>query len=96
MNPKTIQDYIKQHGLVLATHHPSNGRNPIDGMIPVQLLDYKPAPNKGEHYQFDIYADEHRVHYVSVNRTTEQFRILRNELVPIVSEWYSTSYCYTS
>jgi hypothetical protein len=43
---------------------------------------------------YEIYANPGRTHFVSLNTTQEKFRILRREIVAVVSEWHPSTHNY--
>src|SRR5688572_18180512 len=86
-----IKDYIQEHGLILLTRQtgrpadrqtgrPADRQTGEARWLPPGLMDdEKRKPGTTRH--FDIYANADRNHFVSLNQTRQEFRILRREIV---------------
>ena len=79
----TIHEYIKKHSLTVISRQPTP--NLYAAPLPAVLLESK-ASSPGD--RFEIYANADRTHFVSLNLSRQEFRILHYELVFALSEWH--------
>lgn len=87
----TINQYIEKHGLKLCGKYPDT--RPTAGFMPSVLVSRQ--PNDFDHQdRFEIYCNEDRTHFVSINVTAGLFRIAHFEMVMIASNWEPTRYNY--
>ena len=80
----TIHDYIKKHNLELWRRVDWPTQNTNAAWLPSVLVD---SPNSGHRVTFEIYSDKDCIHFVTLNITDGQFRIVRREIVEIASPW---------
>jgi hypothetical protein len=85
-----IRDYIKKHSL---EHCRTFQRGAVTGIGAIAPRSISPVFVKREPIdfppldRFEIYSNPERNHFVSLNITSEQFRIIHHELTLMVSDW---------
>jgi hypothetical protein len=84
-----IQDYIKKHSLTLWRKYPQINPSPFSAeWMPAIFLDDK--EEKGSDDKFEVFANEEKTRFVSINVTQGMFRIVHYELLILTSEWQPT------
>jgi hypothetical protein len=77
-----INDYIAEQGLILIARRPT--QQLFAPWFRADLFDHT---GDGPFNRYEIYANEQRTIYVSVNLTKQRFRILYTEPVTRSSDW---------
>jgi len=87
----TIFNYIEKHGLKLSQKWPEDG-----GHVPLVLIEaQKGSAPFSKSDQFEIYKNAEKDHCVSLNKTSQQFRIVRFEDIGVLaSDWMSARMNY--
>ena len=84
---KKLHDYIKHHNLVLKRRVQWPEWNVFADWVPMEFV----PPHEGHRITFEIYSNAADTHFVSLDITNEQFRIIHREVAEIVSEWQPLS-----
>jgi len=87
----TINQYIEKHGLKLCGKYPDT--RPMAGFTPSVLVSRQPNDFDPQD-RFEIYGNEDRTHFVSINVTAGLFRIVHVDMIMIASDWQPTRYNY--
>lgn len=82
-----IEDYLVKYDLKPWRKHPD--RDPASKGVPVEEYFIKrngvAFPDSDS---FEIFANDAKTHFVSINVTSEFFRIVHHEIVLVMSEWH--------
>lgn len=87
----TINQYIEKHGLNMQGKYPDT--SPLAGFAPSILVSRQPN-DFGHQDRFEIFCNEDRTHFVSINVTAGLFRIVHFDMLVMASDWEPTSRDY--
>jgi hypothetical protein len=79
-----IEDYIMKYDLKLWRKHPDRESvvNAMDYFVKRDGVEF-PDSDK-----FEIFTNDNGTHFVSINVTSEYFRIVHHEIVLVLSDWH--------
>jgi hypothetical protein len=95
----TIHDYIKKHSLILCQKYPDPKPEHFTGQggAVSSIASVFVSPDQGEcsHFdKFEVFGNEDKTRFVSLNVSKGQFRIVHADLIVIASPWQPTDSNY--